>query len=463
MSVFLGSSSATIDPLCAALELASFPASKQDVQKGVQENDTVPSEEAWQNPSNHIHQPNSSTVDLVWPRHTSTTCFFVMHLISIEGSKAQNLAMNRFFTMLKISRGILPIWLVQLLFQCLMKMSCSPWGRIRMLFHSATGNVLRITWISSWQAMSLTTWDARAGQRQFCSEKHRNHQMLNSLGAWVLSPNEVFKKTFISRKDHTISKSWVLQTGAFFSYVLSKHQDRDASGAVLWSLQRGWCMAQLCHVWFWLGACFTCKDPQCLNLWTSRHHQVAPTVTMEQAAWVSFLRFMWVWWFWMEQNRAAGLPGACHCQVDVGFHWLLRPGCCSTHHCHGGVNSSDESQASLECVSCSHWSPILLDSKGFVSPNVLCWGVHQPKCMRTHGFPWKWWVSIGKHFGSFIEIQRKTPGGAQRQMGLYLSQSFQVFLVQLGFLHTRIAKKKSKWGPACVLIFRLLSEKFQVS
>ena len=65
MSVFLGSSSATIDPLCAALELASFPASKQDVQKGVQENDTVPSEEAWQNPSNHIHQPNSSTVDLV--------------------------------------------------------------------------------------------------------------------------------------------------------------------------------------------------------------------------------------------------------------------------------------------------------------------------------------------------------------------------------------------------------------
>ena len=71
--------------------------------------------------------------------------------------------------------------------------------------------------------------------------------------------------------------------------------------------------------------------------------------------------------------------------MDVGFHWLLRPSCCSTHHCHGGVNSSDESHASLECVSCSHWSPIILDSKGFVSPNVLCWGVHQPKCMRTRG------------------------------------------------------------------------------
>ena len=54
-----------------ALELAAFPASKQDVQKGVQENDTVPSEEAWQNFAKHMHQPgilfmNSSTrtVDL---------------------------------------------------------------------------------------------------------------------------------------------------------------------------------------------------------------------------------------------------------------------------------------------------------------------------------------------------------------------------------------------------------------
>ena len=303
--------------------------------------------------------------------------------------------MSRFFTMLKISRGILPIWLVQLLFQCLMKMSCS-----------ATGNVLRITWISSWQAMSLTTWDARAGQRQFCSEKHRNHQMLNSLGAWVLSPNEVFKKTFISRKDHTISKSWVLQTGAFFSYVLSKHQDRDASGTVLWSLQRGWCMAQLCHVWFWLGACFACKDPQCLNLWTSRHHQVAPTVTMEQAAWVSFLQSIWVWWFWMEQkNQAAWLPGACHCQVDVGFHWLLRPGCCSTHHCHGGVSVLRWGKPSVQLG----FVYVFESQNEFVSPNVLCWGVHQPKYMRTRGnmevvgFHGETW---GSNMGS-SDIQRK--------------------------------------------------------
>ena len=347
---------------------------------------------------------------------TSTTCFFLLHLISIEGSKAQNLAMSRFFTMLKISRGILPIWLVQLLFQCLMKMSCS-----------ATGNVLRITWISSWQAMSLTTWDARAGQRQFCSEKHRNHQMLNSLGAWVLSPNEVFKKTFISRKDHTISKSWVLQTGASFSYVLSKHQDRDASGTVLWSLQRGWCMAQLCHVWFWLGACFTCKDPTMfkpLDIKTSPggsycHHGtgglgVIPAIhlglvvlngTEESSSLVA---------------RCMPLPSGCWVSLATTAWLLLHPSLPWLV----SVCSDGRSQvSSLECVSCSHWSPNILDSKGsqkdlFTFSNLKTKCI--PKCPLLRCTPtqvyedtgrWKSWVSMGKHgiqHGIIGFFQRKT-------------------------------------------------------
>lgn len=170
--------------------------------------------------------------------------------------------MNRFFTMLKISRGI-PIWLVQLLFQCLMKMSCWIW----MLFHSAMP--LEMSWGSpEFHYDKRCLWPRgmpEPANDSFVQRSTETVRCWTHLGPGCCLQMRPPKKVIDFLRRFTIPKFWVLQTGAFFSYVLSKHQDRDASGTVLWSLQRGWCMAQLCHVWFWLGACFTCKDPQCLN------------------------------------------------------------------------------------------------------------------------------------------------------------------------------------------------------